>query len=157
MYSAELLLPGREHAWSLMAEGEIEAAQEMFAAIVAQLPHEVEARVGYAVTTALLGDGERAVALMRRALVDDPKALYDVPPDDAVREKIELLLEAYSALVRANLANPDTLLMAASLRFILEDYPGAFFAIDAAIKAGDEHESAANLHALLRAIMFESF
>lgn len=157
VYSAELLLPNRKHAWSLLGEGQIEAAQKMFAAIVAQMPYEGEARVGYAVTTALVGDGERAVALMRRALVDDPKALYDVPPDDAVREKIELLLEAYSALVRADLANTDSLLMAASLRFILGDYPGAFFAIDASIKAGDEGESAANLHAMLRAIMFESF
>ena len=157
MYSAELLLPGREHAWSLLGEGQIETAQEMFAAIVAQMPYEGEARVGYAVTTALLGDGERAVALMRRALMDDPKALYDVPPDAAVREKIELLLEAYSALVRADLANTDMLLMAASLRFILEDYPGAFFASDAGLKAGDDSESALNLHALLREVMFQSF
>ena len=117
----------------------------MFAELSFARPDEGEPRIGYAISAALLGDEQRAITVMRTALEIEPESLASVPIDAPLLDLYRVLLDRYTERARDAGRDPDGLLMAAVLRYLLGDTAAAFFASDAAIRSGDESIGAANL------------
>jgi hypothetical protein len=61
--------------WVMLNEGDAESAVVLFAIDAARSPENVEAKVGFAVASAMIGKGDRAALVMRDALQIDAKAL----------------------------------------------------------------------------------
>jgi hypothetical protein len=145
----EPALPSIDDAWSHLRDGYIEASHAMFSELVYALPYEGAPRIGYAITTGLLGRDSAAVDAMRRALIDDPEAVRWVPDDPQMREQILILLDVHVDRAREDFGDIDALFMVAALRFMLGETADAYFAIDTAIINGDEDASAFNLKAMI--------
>ena len=153
----EPLLPSIDEAWELLANGAFEEALGVFAELVYELPFEAAPRIGYAIASGMLYRNGAAISAMRRAMIDDPQALLDVPIEPLITEHYQWLLEHYSDRVREDTEDIDGLFMVAAMRFILEEPTQAYFAIDLAIRRGDENQSAENLKALISDVIEQGF
>ncbi|UCD74131.1 MAG: hypothetical protein JSV91_10110 [Phycisphaerales bacterium] len=152
----EPVLPSIDEGWARLRDGRLEAAEGLFAELVYALPHEGAPRIGYAIASGLLHRDEAAISAMRRALIDQPDALFDVPDDALIHGQIRTLLDRYAHRALLDPADADSLFMVAALQFTLDEHAVAYFAIDAAMRAGDDDDSAYNLRLMLEDIMYES-
>jgi len=150
-------LPSIDDAWAHLGDGYIEAAQAMFSELIYALPYEGAPRIGYAITTGLMDRDSAAVDAMRRALIDEPEALQWVTDDPLVREQILILLDVYADRAREDFGDIDALFMVAALRYVVDEPADAYFAIGAAIRAGDEDDSAQVLRSMIARDLEEGF
>ncbi|MHC4414877.1 MAG: hypothetical protein ACYS0G_06300 [Planctomycetota bacterium] len=150
-------LPSIDEAWSRLREGDLEVARAFFADLTYALPYEGLPRIGYAITTGLLDDDPAAVDAMRRALRDEPEALWNVPDDPLMQERVRSLEAHYADRVRRDFGDTDGMFMVATLRFVLDEHGNAFFAAEAAIRNGDDDESVYNLRVMLEEVMYDGF
>jgi len=141
----------------LLANGAFEEALGVFAELVYELPFEAAPRIGYAIASGMLYRNGAAISAMRRAMIDDPQALLDVPIEPLITEHYLWLLEHYSDRVREDSDDIDGLFMVGVVRFILEEPTQAYFTIDLAIRRGDEDKSAENLKALVSDVIEQGF
>jgi len=151
------VLPSIDDAWSHLRDGYFDAALAMFSELVYALPYEGAPRIGYAISSGLLDRDSAAISAMRRALIDEPDALRWVPDDPQMREQILLLLGVYADRARDDFGDIDALFMVAALRFMLDEPADAFFAVNAAIRAGDDDPSAETLQAMITSVLEEGF
>ncbi|MEE9130299.1 MAG: hypothetical protein V3T84_09790 [Phycisphaerales bacterium] len=153
----EPMLPRIDDAWSHLRDGYLDAAHAMFSELVYALPYEGAPRIGYAISSGLLDRDSAAISAMRRALRDQPAALRSVPSDPLMREQIRRLLTRYASRVRDDFGDIDGLFMVAALRFMLDEPADAFFAVNAAIRAGDDDPGAQNLQTMITSVLEEGF
>jgi hypothetical protein len=146
-------LPSIDRAWEHLRLGDIVSAHDAFAALADAVPSAGESRIGLAIAAGLLADDDVAATEMRRALREDPAALGDVPRDLVLRHRIRILLAHYETLVRRSFADPNALFMVAALHALIEEHALAYFAIDAAIDAGEVDDAAFNLRDAMQAML----
>jgi hypothetical protein len=154
---AESALPTMDHAWSLLRDDYVYDAADAFAQLVYALPWEGEARLGYAISVGLQWRDDAALEAMRRVLRDDPGALRSAPMDAQMRNQVYRLLEYWDGLARQDWEDEDPLFMSAALRFMLGDTAAAYFAVDSAIRAGDERYSAENLRIMIEEVLHRDY
>ena len=147
--AAPVPLVSIDEAWNLLMAGSFAEAQDGFMGLVIAGLDAGEARVGYAIASALQGKTDAAVTAMRRALREDPGAIRAVPSSAALDDRIRAAMEVFAARVRTTPADVDALFMVASMRYLLGDDAVAYFAIDAAMQHGDLDPSTANLAKVL--------
>ena len=153
----EPLLPSIDEGWALLADGTFEEALGVFSELLYALPEEASPRIGYAIASGMLYRNGAAISAMRRAIIDDAHALLDVPIEPLITEHYRWLLEHFSERVREDAEDIDGLFMVAVMRFILEEPTQAYFAIDLAMRRGDEDHSAENLKALISDVIEQGF
>jgi hypothetical protein len=146
---APVPLISMDEAWNLLIAGSYAEAQDGFMGLVIGGLDAGQARVGYALASALQGKTDAAVAAMRRALREDPGSIRAVPSSPGLDERIRAAMEVFAARVRTSPTDTDALFMVASMRYLLGDDAVAYFAIDAAMQHGDLDASTANLARIL--------
>ncbi|NNF43129.1 MAG: hypothetical protein HKO59_02775 [Phycisphaerales bacterium] len=151
------LVPTIDQGWDQLADDQLEAALATFADLVYAVPHDAAARIGYAIAAGRLGYDIDAAMAMRRAMVDDASALFDVPTDALVLDQVQRLLDVYRERLRSDRSDIDALFMSAALQMILDDPALAFHAIDAAIDAGDDDPSAQRLRVFIDDELYRRF
>lgn len=146
--------PTLDDAWVLLADGYLNEARDAFFAVGEVFPFEGEPQVGYAIAVGLLGDDEAAIFAMRKALRDDPEALYEVPENLALEGHLRVLMSRYEDGARGADTDRDALFMVGAIRFLLGEEAVGYFAISEAVEAGDDNESTLILRELLRDAMY---
>lgn len=146
-----------DEAWDLLGADLLFEAHDAFTRLVERRPFAGEPRIGYAITSGLLGRDGAAIGAMRRALRDEPEAIRRVPNDRLVRDQLRRLLDVYAQRVRDDFFDRDALVMVGALRLMLGEYAVGYFAVDAAIKSGDADPAAVNLRRLLEESMYGAF
>ena len=138
-----------DKGWSLLAQGEARRAKNVFVNQASSHPEAGQPKVGYALSSAMLGDLDRGVWAMRRALRTDPKSLHYLTVDEALQPYILDVVDRYEERFNGSGRNPDNAFMISALRYLLDDTDAARSAIGQAIDNGDDSTSAANLRGLL--------
>ncbi len=138
-----------DKGWSLLAKGKTRRAKSVFVNQANSHPEAGQPKVGYALSSAMLGDLDKGVWAMRRALRTDPKSLHYLTVDEALQPYILDVVERYEARFNGSGRNPDNAFMISALRYLLDDKDAARSAIGQAIDNGDDSTSAANLRGLL--------
>lgn len=153
----EPLLPTIDQAWGLLADDQLALAEETFAELVYAAPNDPLPRIGFALTTGLLGELDASVRSMRTAVGLDASSLADVPDDEGVLIQIDHLLDPFLGRARDDKNDLDAMFMISALRFITDEPALAYHALDTAISGGDDSESAASLKTLLDAVLYEHY
>ncbi len=138
-----------EKGWSLLAQGKARRAKSVFANQANSHPQAGQPKVGYALSSAMLGDLDGGVSAMRRALRTDPDSLHYLTVDEALQPYILDVADRYEERFNGSGRNPDNAFMISALRYLLDDTDAARFAIGQAIDNGDDSTSTANLRGLL--------
>ncbi len=138
-----------DKGWSLLAQGKARQAKSVFVSQASSHPEASQPKVGYALSSAMLGDLDGGVWAMRRALRTDPKALHYLTVDEALQPYILDAVDRYEEQSNGSGQNPDNAFMISALRYLLDDTDAALSAIGQAIDNGDDSTSAANLRGLL--------
>jgi len=138
-----------DKGWSLLAQGKARRAKSVFVNQASSHPEASQPKVGYALSSAMLGDLDRGVWAMRRALRTDPKSLHYLTVDEALQPYILDVVDRYEERFNGSGRNPDNAFMISALRYLLDDADAARSAITQAIDHGDNSTSAANLRGLL--------
>lgn len=133
--------------WTPLSDGRTDDALRRFAKLVERRPNRGVPRIGLALATAELGDRERGVDLMREALRVEGKALYDVPVDARLRERLTALGRHYPATEFGT----DAHFMLAALRYLGGENNAARTSIERALARGDDSESTETLRRLIDA------
>ncbi len=138
-----------DKGWSLLAQGKARRAKSVFVNQASSHPEASQPKVGYALSSAMLGDLDRGVWAMRRALRTDPKSLHYLTVDEALQPYVLDVVDRYEERLNGSGRNPDNAFMISALRYLLDDTDAARSAIGQAIDHGDDSTSAANLRGLL--------
>tara|TARA_R110002073_G_scaffold182544_7_gene340808 strand:+ start:120 stop:755 length:636 start_codon:yes stop_codon:yes gene_type:complete len=138
--------------WHLLTQNKAGEALSVFAGQVMQHRNDGVYKVGYALSTAMQGDLERAAWAMRRAFRIDPNSLHYVKIEEPLRARIDNLIAEYNS--RLNYSdgnnNSDSAFMIAALNYLIHNEILARSAIEEAVnKAGDSSQSAQNLYSLV--------
>jgi len=131
--------------WTPLADGRTDDAYLRFSKLSKRRPNRGVPRVGLALASAVLGDRDRAVALMREALRVDRDALDHVPVDDRLREQLAALARHYPTTEFSE----DTHFMRAALHYLLGKNEAAHTSIQRALDRGDDDESTAVLRRII--------
>ncbi len=150
-------LPDINDGWEALRFGQLEQAFAVFDDLTYVQPTAAAPRIGLSLTKALQLDHDGAVLEMRRAFTDDPTAAYLVPGDTRMKDVIAVAVERYVTQVRIDRSDVDALFMIGALRLLRQEFPDGYYAVDAAIRSGDEHVSAYNLRTELDKAMFNQF
>jgi tetratricopeptide (TPR) repeat protein len=158
-YAAPSAAPSYESApipsgdgWDLLSAGDLREARRAFDRAMIARPGDALAAIGYSISTALLERDQEAVAIMRRALREDPEALHEVPQGVRIDDHLRNLALRYEARSQAR-RDVDDQFMLAVMRYLLGDVHQAFYALDRGLDLGDSDASAANLRSLIRQAM----
>ncbi|MCI0675308.1 MAG: tetratricopeptide repeat protein [Phycisphaerales bacterium] len=140
-------------AWDSLNDGDVREARRAFERAVSNYPNDGLARIGYSLSTAMLGRHQEAVQAMRQALRDDPDSLNEVPQTDSLRQQLNQLLNGYQRLTNDLPDDVDAMFMTATVRYLLDEKPLALFIVEKAIEKGDVDPSARNLQSLIQSAM----
>ena len=138
--------------WRLLAQNRTREALNFFAGQAGRYQKDGVPKVGYALSTAMQGDLDRAAWAMRRAFRIDPNSLHYVNIEQPLRISIGNLIAEYNARLDYSdgSGNSDSAFMIAALNYLLHDKNTARKAIEEAMgKAGDNSQSALNLYNLV--------
>ncbi len=138
-----------DKGWLLLAQGKARRAKSVFVNQADSYPEAGQPKVGYALSSAMLGDLDKGVWAMRRALRTDPDSLHYLTADDSLQPYILDVADRYEERFNGSGRDPDNPFMIAALRYLLDDKDAARSAIGQAIDNGDESTSTANLRGLL--------
>ncbi len=131
--------------WTPLADGRTDDAYLRFSKLSKRRPARGVPRVGLALASAVLGDRDRAVILMREALRVDGSALDHVPVDDRLRERLAALARRYPTTEFSE----DTHFMRAALDYLRGKNEAAHTSIERALARGDDDESTAVLRRII--------
>lgn len=138
--------------WRLLAQNRATEALNFFAGQAGRYQKEGAPKVGYALSTAMQGDLNRAAWAMRRAFRIDPNSLHYINIEQPLRISMGNLIAEYNARLDYpdGSGNADSVFMIAALNYLLHDEIAARKAIEEAVgKAGDNSQSALNLYNLV--------
>ena len=135
--------------WTLLAEKRYRDALRDFTNHVVSNPSKGTPKVGYALSSAAMGDLSRAAWAMRRALRTDFESLHYLILDKRLRPTLQGLIERYHALSRQTEHEREAAFMLASLHYLMRDVKLAQKAIKLARREGDRTESTTNLELLI--------
>ncbi len=135
--------------WTLLAEKRYRDALSDFTNHVVSNPSKGTPKVGYALSSAAMGDLSRAAWAMRRALRTDFESLHYLILDKRLRPTLQGLIERYHALSRQTEHEREADFMLASLHYLMRDVKLAQKAIKLARREGDRTESTTNLELLI--------
>ena len=138
--------------WRLLAQNRAGEALAFFAGQAGRHQNDGVPKVGYALSTAMQGDLDRAVWAMRRAFRIDPNTLHYINIEQPLRSRINNLITKYNDLLDYSdgAENSDSAFMIAALSYLLHDENASRKAIEEATdKAGDNSQSARNLYNLV--------
>jgi hypothetical protein len=138
--------------WQLLAQNRASEALSFFAGQAGLYQNDGVPKVGYALSTAMQGDLDRAAWAMRRAFRIDPSSLHYIYIEQSLRISINNLIAEYNSRLNYSdgYGHSDPAFMIAALYYLLHDENAARKAIEEAIdKAGDNSQSAQNLYNLV--------
>ena len=138
--------------WRLLAQNRASEALTFFAGQAGRYQKDGVPKVGYALSTAMEGDLDRAAWAMRRAFRIDPSNLHYVNFVQPLRISVNKLIGEYNARLEyaGGAGNPDAAFMIAALNYLLHDENAARIAIKEVMgQARDNTQSAQNLHNLV--------
>ena len=138
--------------WTKFARGDFPDAQRTFASEAVLNPQRGDPKIGYALSTAALGDLAIATWAMRRALRIEPEALAAVARDERIRPAVESLVKRYAARLGRTDRVGDNSCMLAALHYVLGDAPSARGAIGFALARGARTRAELNLERLVEAL-----
>jgi hypothetical protein len=128
--------------WERLAKGNADYALDIFAVQSQQNLNSGKPKVGFAIAAATMGEKERAIRAMRKAVRIDANALNRVDIN-TIEPTIKQLTESYQS--NKNNTN-DTSFMMATLSYLKQDYATA----NTLIAENDQSQSANNLRELLK-------
>ena len=138
--------------WELLANNQAGEALGFFAGQAGRYQTDGVPKVGFALSTAMQGDLDRATWAMRRAFRIDPNSLHYINIEPQLRVSINNLIAEYNARLNYSegYGQSDSDFMIAALNYLLHDKNASRKAIDVAINnGGDNSQSAQNLYNLL--------
>ena len=138
--------------WDFLAKNQASEALGFFAGQAGRYQTDGVPKVGFALSTAMQGDLDRAAWAMRRAFSIDSNSLHYIRIEPPLRVSINNLIAEYNNRINYSegYGQSDSVFMIAALNYLLRDNNAASKAIDEAInKAGDGSQSAQNLYKLL--------
>ncbi|MBV6446902.1 hypothetical protein [Nitrosomonas sp.] len=139
--------------WQLLAQNNAREALGVFAGQAGRHQEDGVPKVGFALSTAMQGDLDRAVWAMRRAFSIDPNSLHYVNIEQSLRVSIDNLIAEFNLRLRNSDGNrySDAAFMVAALNYLIHNDEAARIAIEEAVdKAGDSSQSALNLRNLVK-------
>jgi len=139
--------------WQLLAQNNAKEALGVFAGQAGRHQEDGVPKVGFALSTAMQGDLDRAVWAMRRAFSIDPNSLHYVNIEQSLRVSIDNLIAEFNLRLRNSDGNrySDAAFMVAALNYLIHNDEAARIAIEEAVgKAGDSSQSALNLRNLVK-------
>lgn len=136
---------GENEGWERLANGNADYALDIFAVQSQQNLNSGEPKVGFAIAAATLGEKERAIRVMRKAVCIDANALNSVDIN-TIKPTIKKLTENYKSNINDNPVDTDTAFMLAILSYLQQDYETA----NTLVAENDQSQSAINLRKLLK-------
>ena len=140
---------GYANGWNLLRTGRPAEAADVFGQLAQENPAKGNPKIGYAVAAAELGDLDKGIWSMRRALRSDPEALRYVAVDDQLRPKVERVVRRYEQSPRYQREDPGGSFMLAALYYLMGDLDAAQGAIKRNLSSDDTSTSAENLKRLI--------
>lgn len=130
--------------WERLANGNADYALDIFAVQSQQNLNSGTPKVGFAIAAATMGEKERAIRIMRKAVRIDANALNRIDIN-TIEPTIKQLTENYQSN-KNNINDTDASFMIAALSYLNQDYATA----NTLIAKNDQSESAKNLRELLK-------
>ncbi|MBI4005526.1 MAG: hypothetical protein HY356_02555 [Gammaproteobacteria bacterium] len=149
IYSTSNLFGIDSAGWTVLAQGELQTALDIFAKDAEYFPNAGIPKVGYAIAAAAAGDLTQGVIAMREAFHIDPDSIHYLQFDDKVLAIINDLIDIFEDSLQENAKQPDEAFMLSALNYLKHDYGSAHEAIGRAIMDGDNSPSVYNLHVLI--------
>jgi len=134
-----------EDGWKLLREDQPRAAFQAFSEEATANPEKGAPKVGYSLASAELGDLDRGIWAMRRALRIDPYSLQYIALGDEIRSRLGDLIYEYEHAPNHSKENPDDAFMLAVLHYLSGDLKAAQLAIGRVVESGDTARSSRNL------------
>ena len=131
--------------WDWLAKGNAGYALDIFAIQSQQNLNSGKPKVGFAISAAAMGEKDRAIRAMRKAVRIDADALDSIDIN-TVQATVEKLTEDYQTNINHNPVDTDNAFMAATLSYLQRDYVTA----NTLIAENDQSQSANNLRELLK-------
>ncbi len=137
------------NGWTLLGNNQASAALTDFGRQAQASPSKGALKVGYALASADLGQLDKGVWAMRRALRIDPHALHYVALDEHLNTKVEQIIQQYEKKLAYSSSNSDAAFMLASLYYLRRNIEAAHTNIDQAMLARHVSTSTRNLRSLI--------
>lgn len=131
--------------WERLANGNADYALDIFAVQSQQNLNSGVPKVGFAIAVATMGEKDRAIRAMRKAVRIDANALNSIDIN-TIKLTINKLTEDYQSTINNNPVDTDAAFMAATLSYLQQDYETA----KSLIAKNDQSESANKLRGLLK-------
>ncbi len=131
--------------WEQLANGNTSYALDIFAVQSQQNLDAGEPKLGFAIAAAKLGEKNRAVRAMRKAVRIDANALNNIEVDE-IKPEIQKIAKNYQSTANNTSYNSDTAFMMATLSYLQQEFTTASSQID----ENDNSQSANNLRELLK-------
>ncbi|MCS3904066.1 hypothetical protein J2T55_002099 [Methylohalomonas lacus] len=116
-------------AWEALAAGHNRLALRQFSQQAQRVPQQSEARIGYALASAHLGDLDRGIWAVKRALQYDAESLHYLRLDEPLRQTLGPLLDhyeqEYGGIAAAGTYDADAAVMVAMLNYLNDDLDNA--------------------------------
>ncbi len=135
--------------WTYLAQGNFQAAINVFAKDIQSFPDAGIPKVGFALASAAAGNLTEGMLAMREAFQVDPDSIHYLYFDERVLTIIDDLIEQYEYEFQQNNKSPDEAFMVSTLHYLKYDYGSAHEAINRAIIDGDKSPSMGQLHRLV--------
>ncbi len=137
------------NGWSLLANNQASAALYDFGRQAESSPSKGNPKIGYALASADLGQLDKGVWAMRRALRNDPGSLHYVALDQNLDSKVKQIIQKYEKKLAYSSRDADAAFMLASLHYLRRDIKAAHNNIDQAMLARHVNTSTKNLRTLI--------
>jgi len=138
--------------WDLLREGRSAEALTAFSQVGQAIRAAGVPKIGAALSLAMLEQFDRGAWAMRRAVRLDPEAVAHVPVDDALRERLDRLVQQYRRSEHHGILAKDATFMLAVLHGLCGEWDAAHEMIDLAREVGDTSEAAAVYRRYLDAV-----
>ena len=136
---------GENQGWEMLGKGNAITALDIFAVQSQQTLNSGKPKVGFALAAATMGEKERAIRAMRKAVRIDANALNNININ-SIKPTLKKLIENYQSNIKDNVIDKDTAFMVATLTYIEQDYDKA----TTLIADNDQSQSANNLRDLIK-------
>jgi hypothetical protein len=131
-----------------LADGHYATARTIYGNLATRLPGRAGPKIGYGVSSALLGDEQTALWSLRRALLTEPEAVGPPQISDSTRPLLETLSEDLRAQ-EEGAEKADRWMLIATVDYLRGEIEGSREALAKAEDLGEEHLSANNLRSLV--------
>jgi len=136
-------------AWRLLARGQTDKAFTYFSRAAQAAPSKGSPKIGYALAAADLGQLDKGIWAMRRALRIDPHALHYVTLNNRLDAKVRRMITDYEKRQEYSGKGASSSFMLASLHYLRRDMESAQSYINQAMLARHVKSSTKNLNNLI--------